>query len=356
MSGTLSVLVVRALAAALASAGADPRALLDEVGVPPEALDRPEARLPASVVFRAIERAADLTRDELFCLRAADAIPIGALETLDFAMRSSATIGDALGRAARYYALVDDRTELSAERAGDVARLVGRNRTIPAAPRAATELLFALALARGRQLTGQAWPLHRVAFRAEPPRDVRGHEEFFGVPVHFGQAVDELVFDASFLDAPCLTRDEALAAFFDRHALASIAQLPATATFAHEVRRAIAEALGTDPGLEATARRLRTSARTLQRRLGEEGTSHKEVLEAVRREMAAKLLADADMSVGEVAYLLGFFDPSTFHRAFKRWTGTTPAEFRRDAQRGSSVIAEAAGPPEPASSRRPPRT
>jgi AraC-like DNA-binding protein len=329
VSGSLSVLVLRALKLALEKRGLVGEQLLAELDVSSDLLTKSDARLPAEIIFRAIDRAAELTGDECFCLNAAEAVPLGTIDVLDFAMRSSRTVGEALERATRYYALIDDRTELALEHDGDLARLAGRRKPA-AAPRRATELLFALLLQRGRQLTGREWPLREVCFFRGAPADPSGHERYFGAPVRFGQPRNELVFDASWLSTPCLSHDDALATFFDRHAGSMLDRLSGDPTFLGKVRRAVTEGLaGGEPSLEATARRLSMSERTLQRRLQEGGTSHSELVEDVRRDLALRLLAERKRPIPEIAYLVGFCDTSTFYRAFKRWTGKPPATYRR---------------------------
>ena len=311
--------------------GVDPDALLATLGVPAALLGQSEARVPTAVVYRAFEEVARLTGDECFCLHAADAMPVGTFEVLDFAMRSSATIGEALERAVRYWALMDDGSLLRVEIGGTTSSFVGLG-TVPPSPRPASEMVFALLFVRGKQLTGQSWPLREVSFLQDPPRERAGHDRFFGVPVQFGRRRNELVFDTSWLDTPCLTYDPHLASFFVRHADALLKQLGGPATWLDEVKQAIAVSIrGTDPALENTAKQLATSERTLQRRLADLGTSHTGLVEEVRRSLALKLLADRTIAISEVAYLLGFFDTSTFHRAFKRWTGATPSEYRHSA-------------------------
>jgi AraC-like DNA-binding protein len=90
--------------------------------------------------------------------------------------------------------------------------------------------------------------------------------------------------------------------------------------------------------LAAIAAKLHMSARSLQRRLQSEGTSFAEVLSDMRRDMALRYLRDPRIYIGEVAFLLGFLDVTAFHRAFKRWTGSTPAEYRRSAGAGNQVL------------------
>jgi AraC-like DNA-binding protein len=328
LSGTISILAIRALHGALARVGADPSLLLAAVGLSTAQLDQSEARVPTAVVYRAFEEVARLTDDECFCLHAAEAMPVGTFEVLDFAMRSSATIGEALARAVRYWALMDDGSLLRVEIGATTSSFVGLG-TVPPSPRPASELVFELLFTRGRQLTGLPWPVRDVSFIQGPPRDRAGHERFFGVPVQFGARRNELVFDSSWLDTPCLTYDPQLSSYFDRHADALLKQLGGARTWLDEVKQSIAVSIrGSDPALESTAKQLATSARTLQRRLADLGTSHTELVEEVRRDLALKLLADRTIAISEVAYLLGFFDTSTFHRAFKRWTGATPAEYR----------------------------
>jgi AraC-like DNA-binding protein len=87
---------------------------------------------------------------------------------------------------------------------------------------------------------------------------------------------------------------------------------------------------GGNPSLEQVAAQLGLSERTLQRKLQELGTSHNDLVEQIRRDLAMRYLKEPDMAICEVAYLTGFSEPSSFHRAFKRWTGVTPGEFRED--------------------------
>ncbi|MGO8997622.1 MAG: AraC family transcriptional regulator [Polyangiaceae bacterium] len=331
MSGTLSILVVRALHVALARAGVSGDDLLKELGILPSLLDQSDARLPAELVFRAIERAGALTHDEAFSLHAAEAVPLGTIDVLDFAMRSSLTMREALARAARYYALIDDLSELRLEEQGAVARLAV-SRQVTTSPRVATELLFAILFARGRQLTGRPWPLTEVRFRAPAPEEKSdaAHERFFGAPVRFGCFQNEMVFESAWLDTPCVAHDAALATFFDRHADGMLERVSSAPAFLRRVKLAIAESLhGSDPSLDMTAKRLATSARTLQRRLEEASTSHKALVEEVRRDMTFELLDNPKLSIREVGYLVGFRDTSAFYRAFKRWTGSTPKIARR---------------------------
>src|SRR5262249_24071868 len=108
-----------------------------------------------------------------------------------------------------------------------------------------------------------------------------------------------------------------------------IAQIPIPDAFVARARAAVLDELrGGDPSIARLARRLGTSRRTLQRRLGEAGTAHMRLVADCRHQLARHYLGDVNLSLGEIGYLLGFAQPSTFHRAFRRWTGQTPTAFR----------------------------
>jgi AraC-like DNA-binding protein len=133
------------------------------------------------------------------------------------------------------------------------------------------------------------------------------------------------------------TADPLLSRVVLRHAEALLAERPAAAeTTAGSVRRILTRLLGDDEAgcsLAAVSTSLHMSERSLQRRLADEGVTFDALLDELRRELALRYLADEKVAIAEIAYLLGYSEPSAFHRAFKRWTGTTPAEARQQRRR-----------------------
>jgi AraC-like DNA-binding protein len=147
--------------------------------------------------------------------------------------------------------------------------------------------------------------------------------------VHFGCARTELVFDARLLDLALPKADPALAALLQRNASALLGSTANRSNFADQVRDEISKVSAPgDLQLAVIARRLGTSARTLQRRLGADGMSFHELVRETRSTLAKNHLRKGELAICEIAYLLGFSQPSAFHRAFQRWTGTTPRTFR----------------------------
>lgn len=141
-----------------------------------------------------------------------------------------------------------------------------------------------------------------------------------------------MVFRRERLDAPVIASDPGLLPILEQHAEALLGTIPEGGGFTRRVCELIARELtGGTPSAERIAERLHMSARTLARRLDGEGTSFSKLLDELRRELAIGHLRDRDISVSEVAFLLGFGDANAFSRAFKRWTGEPPSRFKRSA-------------------------
>jgi AraC-like DNA-binding protein len=180
-----------------------------------------------------------------------------------------------------------------------------------------------------RTLTDRSFSLLKVEQRRPEPRDTIPYVRFFRCPVEFGAPVDALTFDKQVLDQPLPAANPELAQHNDgliQRYLSKIGQ----DTLVARVRGALVEQLGSDPSPVALSAALGMSARTLQRRLQEQGTSVVELLSEVRQELACAYLRDKTYSITEIAFLLGFEDSSAFARAFRRWTGRSPSEYRAE--------------------------
>ncbi|MEW6497266.1 MAG: helix-turn-helix domain-containing protein, partial [Cyanobacteriota bacterium] len=197
-------------------------------------------------------------------------------------------------------------------------------------PTAACQWIVANMVLNAQRMTGLDVAPLKVGFQHQQPEDVSAYQRLFRSPLAFEQSVNFVIVDARVLKQPLLKSDPGLCAVLDRHAEDLLAKLPRQESIVDSVRQEISAGLrGGDPGLDAIANKLGIAPRTLQRKLKEAGTSHQELLDEMRRELSIYYLQERDMAVCEVAFLLGFSETSAFHRAFKRWTGTTPGEFRR---------------------------
>jgi AraC-like DNA-binding protein len=188
----------------------------------------------------------------------------------------------------------------------------------------AYEIAFWVALAR---LATRTRVIPVRATMPDPPRAPQ-YREYLGVPIDRGPSVT-VTFTALDARRPFLTSDAAMWQVFESDLRRRLADLDRVESTADRVRAVLLELLPAGRGSAAgVARRLAVSGRTLQRRLAEEGTTFQAVLERTRYALARHYLTRADITVAEIAFLLGYDEPSSFYRAFQQWSGTTPQQAR----------------------------
>ncbi len=171
-----------------------------------------------------------------------------------------------------------------------------------------------------------------VYFKHPPRGHVSVYEKHFGCPVRFNSGRDALLVSEESIDAPNRLGDETIAQFFDHHLEQERASLTHDSDLEQQVRRAIATVLSEGvPTLSLIASELGMGARTLQRRLSDQGHSFQSVVDMARKDLAQRLLRETEYSLAEVAFLTGFAEQSGFTRAFKRWAGQTPRSYRLGA-------------------------
>ena len=325
----LTIRAVRPLVSGLEVLGHDPAPLLASSGIDATALRDPDARVPWGTVLSFIARAIDVTGDTNLGLHIAEHAEPGSLDVHFYAMLSSQTLGAGYERLCRYQRLIHETTRVELDIEADRATL---RHVMPggmAAPRQSAEFLLAIWVRGGRLATGTDWAPTEVRFGPPAPPDASDHRRFFAAPIRFATGENALVLPAALLDTPCRAADPALLAVLDRYAADRLERAPQTTSFADRARAALLEEFRDgEPRAERLAARLKTSVRTLNRTLAAENLSYRKLLDHLRQELACRHLADGRVAIAEAAFLLGFSELSAFYRAFKRWTGQTPAEFR----------------------------
>ena len=340
MSTTVLGVSSRALLDACARLGLDTTRILDTAGVDPTLLQDPDARLPIAHAEKLWRSAYEVSGDPDLSLHAVEVLPFGAYRVFDLLAASAPTIGLALAKVADYFPLINSAIRL--RYTVDVAK-VRYTVDAPSRPslmtRAYAEYVLAAVFLRTRLATGLHFPLRRVEFAHPRPPHVHEHERIFDCPIAFDAGITQMLIARDVWETPCAAGDM-LFSVLDAHARLLIEQLPRPDDLVGRVRQAIdAELRGGTPELTHIARRLAMSPRTLQRQLREHGMRFEEILDVMRFQAARSYLARDDVAASEVAYLLGFAGQSAFTRAFKRWSGDTPTEFRRSklARPGKSL-------------------
>lgn len=324
---------VRNLLSELERRGADASTVRREAGFDESTLADPDSRLDTDRSFRAWEAAVAVTGEADLGLRVAAAQPAGAFDLLEYAFRASPTLGRAFEQLARYRRVVRDDLEVTlAEDDGRATVAFSLGKPGPLLRQQANYFLFGW-LRIAREATGRhdLAPLEtRVPYPA--PESVLGIERAFRGPVVYESADAAFVFAREVMALHTLRPDPGLLRVLRQRLGRLEPPRPEAGSFSADVRSRIEEDL---PSGEVTAVRIASemglSARTLDRRLAAEGTSFRDVLDGVRRELAEQLLRDPRVTTGEIAFQLGFSESSAFHRSFKRRTGLTPREFRRQA-------------------------
>lgn len=310
--------------------------VLERYGVSRGLLDDPDARVPGQLDMDLFdELSARAGEPALGVLLAARPAPF-TFDLLDYVTRNSPDLGSAFRNMLRYHRLLTDRSVLELRIDGQVARIVHNAPSELRFSRHATEYTLGILVVRGRAYSGVDWKPLSVSLPDPAPADGGPYRELFRADVAFGQPRAEIVINRAVLSYENNKADPSLYAILERCARERVAALATCASFIDEVHREVGRLLrGEVPLAAQVARRLGMSVRNLHRRLRAEGRTYQQVVDEVRLAMAGAYLADYRIKAVEVGFLLGFSDPSAFYRAFRRWTGRTPLEYRASGMAGA---------------------
>lgn len=338
-----------AIVQALEQGGIDCASLFVELGMDYAALSDPDARFAQDAMTRLWQRAVELSGNPAIGLNMARVVSPASFHVVGYALMSSRNLRDAFNRLVRYQRIIGEGADLSFLPQPDgyaLALTIHGDRLPPTRQSAEASLAYCLAFCRW--LTGR--PLHprEVIFQSPLPENLQPYQQVFQAPLRFNAGHYGLIFERADLEMPLPSANEALAQLHDRFAGEYLARFSGTRV-THQVRQVLCRLLPEgEPRREVVAQALHLSQRTLQRRLQEEGTGYQQLLDDTRRELAQQYLGQAGLTLLEIAYLLGFADPSNFFRAFRRWFGITPGEYRIRLEDGGLSDARMPGTTEPA--------
>jgi AraC-like DNA-binding protein len=328
----IAALFIKKIVQAAAAEGLDAEALLRSAGLNGDALD-PAQRVPSGEHYSLWERIMRELQSSGFPIRYASTIRADDYGVFGLALKTAPHLAATWQRAIKYSMMMTNSSWLDLREDRDVVQLLFRREgQRDLGMRCANEAALGEIVAVSREISGFDVVPRRVCFRHKKPHDIREHERFFRCKVEFLQEVDAVELDASILQLPTIKADEGLSQFVLDHLERASRTLSDVHDLQRSLKRVVCNALPSGaPNMTATAKQLGMSKRTLQRRLAENGTTFQSFVERTRQELASSLLRQTPQPLQEIAFLLGFSEQSAFQRAFKRWTGNTPAEYRSAA-------------------------
>jgi AraC-like DNA-binding protein len=329
---TVSVAFVLAALARLDDAGRA-RALA-AAGIPAELLRTPQSRVTAdafAALWLAVARELD---DEFFGLDRRR-MKSGSFRLLCRSLLPAADLGQALKRVLRgFQVLLDDVAGELHVRGGEAVVAVRSRVVDPDAHRFACETFLVLVHGLMCWLAGRRIPLRWAHFDYARPAHAREYLLMYSPQLAFDAAETAVAFDAALLGAPVVQDERSLKVFLAAAPRSVFLKYRNEEGSAARVRRRLKPCVETGAGwprLEAVAAELHVSANTLRRRLAAEGASYQGLKDALRRDAAIHLLTGGGLSVEAIAARLGYEDASAFHRAFRKWLGMQPGEYRARA-------------------------
>jgi AraC-like DNA-binding protein len=317
---------VKAFGRALDAAGCDGSALLAEAGFELKDFAGPDARCPLAKTDQLWRVALEATGDPAFGVKLAKYFPHTTFHALGYGLSASSTLKEAFERVERYSHVVSDAMAYRFYRSGSEYHFLME--PVTQVPIESVDALVGMYLRMCRSLIGRDFSPLAVELRRPRPVVLDDFERLWRAPLRFNADVNRLRFDPASMERLLDSGNPELARLSDAISARYLARIER-----HNIEARVRTVLSrrfqhSEPTQEEVAEILNVSARTLQRKLGDCGTSFKEILDETRHALALAYLSEPQHSVAEITHLLGFSCSSAFTRAFRRWTGRSPTDWR----------------------------
>jgi AraC-like DNA-binding protein len=331
--GTIAICFVAAALQSLRARDLNADELLANVGLSSTLLQMPQARVSAKH-YGALWRSIALALDDEFFGQDSRRMKAGSFAMLCHCVLGCKNLGQALDRSLRFYGLILDDIAGSLVRDGGEARIVLHERAAGANQRVfAHELLLMLLYGVSCWLIGRRIPILRTEFSYAEPAHSAEYRLMYCADLSFDRPNTIVAFEASYLELPVVQNERSLKEFLRTAPESILLKYKNSSSLTARVRRRLRQFLpGELPDFEGLTDELNMTPATMRRRLHEEGASYQSIKDQLRRDLAISYLSHSSRSVMDIALELGFSERSAFHRAFRKWTGASPGEFRRTLQ------------------------
>jgi AraC-like DNA-binding protein len=331
--GTISICFVAAALESVRARRLDADALLKQVGLSPGLLHSSQARVSAKH-YGALWRLVALTLDDEFFGQDSRRMKSGSFAMICHSLLNCKTLGRALDRSLRFYGLILDDIHGKLHRDGAEASVTLYQRDAGAAHRVfAHEVLLMLLHGVACWLVGRRIPIKRAQFSYQEPAHSAEYRLMYSTNISFQSPHTAIVFDAAYLALPVVQNERTVKEFLRNAPENILLKYKNGSSLGARIRRRLRQSLPGDlPEFEVLAGEMNMTPATLRRRLHEEGTFYRSIKDQLRRDLAIGYLSHSKRSAMDIGLELGFSERSAFHRAFKKWTGASPGEFRRRSQ------------------------
>jgi AraC-like DNA-binding protein len=325
----VSIAMVRALVGVIERSGADRERFLSAAGIDARLIDDRDARISVVHYLRAVDAALRVSGDPALGLHMGEQARSVMFDVVGTLAERAATLRESIQAAARYARLLAEGHDPELHETGELAVIrFATLRGDVAAARFTAEFTMASLLIVLRQFAGDAARPTLVSFAYPAPPHVAEYARIFRGAERFDAAFTEMQFPRAWLDKAQLFQSPELYALLKSEAERTLGRLDRDAPLSARIEGILARHGPQPITMEAVARELDMSARSLRRRMRAEGVRYDDIVTRSRTGLAKRMLETRSLSLQEIAYAMGFSSPAAFHRAFKRWTGKTPKEYR----------------------------
>jgi AraC-like DNA-binding protein len=338
---------------ALSDEGVSAADALEGTQISPASIKSPATRVSLNQGIECCRNASRLARGPSFAYRTGLRFHVSSSGMYGLAILSSTNFRQTLRFAEKYHELTMPLAAISfgedREQAAWIVAPIAHPRVDATLYRFLVELQFGIHMSLSRDVWGSAFVARELHFTYGPPQDAQAWSEAFGCHLRFDQPENRFAFDAAWLDRTAEIGNEITYAIVSKLCCDEMEELQLRVGLAGKVREILLVNLMRPTSFDAAARHLHMTTRTLRRKLRAENISFRKLVDELRAQVAIRYLRDTDLTVEEIAYSLGFGDAANFRRAFRRWTGRGPLEFRnlaRDISESDGTSRPAGAAPE----------
>jgi AraC-like DNA-binding protein len=289
-------------------------------------------KIPFTTYDNIMKEAFTMSEDLYLGLHIGEHSELGDLSTLGYIMANCNNLREALEKACEYFGLITNFIHLYLWKSGYKSRFVFQvtRRRLNPSTRQIIDVFISSFIKLINNITRNPVELQALNLHYEKPgAEIKEYTRIFSCPVQFNSPVTTFIFETGYLEMPIIHPNHELLALLEQHAIIFLDKAKDNSRLLMKTKNLLFEKIQNgSPCIKTVASELGMSVRCFQLRLSKEGITFSQLVKNIRRELAENYLAEKRYSIDDITYLLGFSEPSVFHRAFKSWTGITPGQYR----------------------------